>query len=70
MFCMGAIFYQPSQKENDKMMGLASHAVPRMVMITIDTLLAGEFNICLLVLISLYPPGSLTGTFSCATTGG
>jgi hypothetical protein len=36
-------------------MGLVSHAVPRMVQITINTLLAGGFAAYLLVLILLYP---------------
>jgi hypothetical protein len=52
---VGATSYQPLQKENDRRMGLVSHAVPRMVKITINTLLAGGFITYLLVLISLYP---------------
>ena len=56
MFCVGATSYQPLQKENDKRMGLVSHTVPRTVRITINTLLAGGFITCSLVLIQLYPP--------------
>ena len=56
MSCVGATSYQPLQKENDKRMGLVSHAVPRTVKITINTLLAGGFITYSLVLIPLYPP--------------
>jgi hypothetical protein len=55
MSCMAATSYPLSQKENDKRMGLASHTVPKMAMITINILLAGGFITYLLVLTSLYP---------------
>ena len=43
MSCVAATSYPLSQKENDTRMGLASHTVPRTVMITINILLAGGF---------------------------
>ncbi|KAF8237944.1 hypothetical protein L208DRAFT_1506424, partial [Tricholoma matsutake] len=56
MSCMGVTSYQPLQKENDERMGLASHAVPRIVKITINTTLIGVFIAYLLLLISFYSP--------------
>ena len=39
IFCVGAPFYQPLHKVNNKRMVLISHPVPRTVMITMNTLL-------------------------------
>jgi hypothetical protein len=56
MSCVGVTFYQPLHKENGKRMASVSHAVPRTVKITINTLLAGEFITCLLILVLLCSP--------------